>query len=773
MSSASMPSKGAQRFFAARDDDGRVYSLQDTIPSHVTCLTFHNFSSSDDAGRHALWLTATYILNAALQAELGDGVRIAAPPSIGVLGGSGFATSYFTDDQAARSSASSGSTSNSRPLQSSIDLINTSSSSASPPKISEEQQLAVQKRFQMLVELDVPIRIQHVSRKEAEFIFLRNPFKQEELTARYGATDERVALVCVGNDYIDLAPSKGTFALLSTAGPIKAFKLQDVSTATWTPTELTHKSLVPSRQSLMHLRCLAFPDSKLLKAHLAAAKEAQALDHRALGLQQRLFMTHDSSPGTPFMLPHGMRIVRKVERVVRDLYDVWGYDEVVTPQLFKSDLWKRSGHWENYREDMFAVEGFKEREQGIVPASSPSQPSHINGEKADARPCCDAHSHQHSEGESGRPAAIVTGIDETGTTFGLKPMNCPGHCLVFASQGEHSYRDLPIRYAEFSPLHRNESSGSLSGLTRVRRFHQDDAHVFCRPDQVESEISSMLQMLADAYTTFGFGSGFELVLSTRPAQFIGSIDEWKRAEEGLERALGASGHAWQLNKGDGAFYGPKIDVRLVDALGKKHQTATIQLDFQLPRRFELSYSDEKGTKQTPVLIHRAILGSVERFMAILMEQTRGQWPFWLSPRQAIILPVSPQHSEAQVRYAEAVKRSLALGRREGDEDSSSRPTHVFHVNVDASEETLAKRVRRAEASRYNFILVVGDEEVNSGTVNVRARPSTATTPNVTDAGADVALTAKNLKKPQLEREMGQWSLANLRELFVKLDSNHW
>ncbi|PWN90114.1 threonyl-tRNA synthetase [Acaromyces ingoldii] len=761
---ASMPPKGAQRFFAARDGDGNVYSLQEGIPAHVDALTFLTFFSLDDAGRQAFWLTATYVFNAALQAHLGDGVRIAAPPSIGALGGSGFATSYFFDEGAGSPSVSTGSTSNGKPLQASIDLINSSPASV-PPRLSPEQLSAVEHKFQELIDSDAVVRLQQVSIKEAEFIFLTNPFKREELAARYGQDGQegQVTLVCVGDDYFDLAPAQGTWAVLSSAGPIKAFKIQDVSTATWTPLEVTHKSLVPSRQSLLHLRGLAFPDSKFLKAHLAAMREAQSLDHRALGLQQRLFITHDSSPGTPFMLPHGMRIVRKVERVVRDLYDVWGYDEVVTPQLFKSDLWKRSGHWENYRQDMFAVEGFKEREQGLVPADSllPAEEE----SREESRACCDAHSHQ---GEPDRPAAVLTGTDEAGASFGLKPMNCPGHCLVFASQGEHSYRDLPIRYAEFSPLHRNESSGSLSGLTRVRRFHQDDAHVFCRPDQVEGEISSMLKMLADAYTTFGFGSAFELVLSTRPAAFIGSVEEWKRAEDGLERALDASGHTWQLNEGDGAFYGPKIDVRLVDALGKKHQTATIQLDFQLPRRFELSYSDDKGARQTPVLIHRAILGSVERFMAILMEHTRGNWPFWMSPRQAVVLPVSPQNAEGQMRYAEAVKKRLALGRSE-DNNSSSRPAHVFHVDVDASEETLAKRVRRAESSRYNFILVVGDDEVSNGTVNVRARPSTATAAYV-NAVADQGQAPT---RPQLEREMGQWKLEDLRDLFIKLDSNHW
>ncbi|CBQ68427.1 probable MST1-threonine--tRNA ligase, mitochondrial [Sporisorium reilianum SRZ2] len=465
-------------------------------------------------------------------------------------------------------------------------------------------------------------------------------------------------------------------------------------------------------------------------------------DHRAIGKAQSLFLTHDSSPGTPFILPHGMRLARKVERVVRDLYDVYGYDEVQSPQLYKTSLWKRSGHWDNYRDDMFAAEGYKER----LARSSVDERS----------ACCSIEAAPQAGGE-----------DET---FGLKPMNCPGHCVIFASQ-ERSYRELPIRYAEFSPLHRNEASGALTGLTRVRRFHQDDAHVFCRPDQVAGEINSMLAMLTSAYDTFGFAS-FELVLSTRPRDsYIGELAEWDRAEAGLREALDASGRAWQLNEGDGAFYGPKIDIRLVDAQGRRHQTATIQLDFQLPRRFELSYADPAaGGRTTPVMIHRAILGSVERFMAILIEQCAGWWPFWLSPRHALVIPAQ-SNNHALAEYAHKLAKFLALGIHPDAPPSNSSQRHLqrFFVDVEANphNEKLGKLVRKAQLARYNYILVVGEKEMATNTVNVRKRDDANAPPRLKQLAQ-----MEEAKVEGARAQNGQYTAHELRDLFCRLDSQH-
>lgn len=520
--------------------------------------------------------------------------------------------------------------------------------------------------------------------------------------------------------------------------------------------------------------------------NVKSTKENIGTDHRTIGTEQKLFFTHESSPGTPFMLPHGMRIAGKVERVIRDLYQRWSYDEVLTPQVFKADLWKQSGHWDNYRDDMFGVEGFKEMQERAQASNH-----HSGG-------CCGDVANTYDASLS---ASTKNG--EQTTMYGLKPMNCPGHCLLYAAQ-EHSYRDLPIRYAEFSPLHRNEASGALTGLTRVRRFHQDDAHVFCRVDQIYDEIASMLVMLQDAYSLFGFPK-FELALSTRPEQFLGELEDWQRAEDSLRHALDASSLPWTLNEADGAFYGPKIDIRLIDAAGKKHQTATIQLDFQLPRRFDLRYMTSDGTSSArPVMIHRAILGSMERFMAILTENLAGRWPFWLSPRQAVILPTSPNDPEL-LACAYAVRDQLALGltpgekaniRQRHDTDLTDerkleilkayipsshlnnddqkdkavsqlyeaakarerRQPHTFHVEVDASIDKLGKRVRRAHVEQVNFTCVIGPEEMRTGKVQVRSRDQ---------------YQGDSSGRPELQQNMGTFTVDELRQLFITLDDHHW
>ncbi|KAK7751157.1 threonyl-tRNA synthetase [Diatrype stigma] len=317
--------------------------------------------------------------------------------------------------------------------------------------------------------------------------------------------------------------------------------------------------------------------------------------------------------------------------------------------------------------------------------------------------------------------------------YGLKPMNCPGHCLIFASQ-RRSYRNLPIRYADFSPLHRNEVSGALSGLTRVRRFHQDDGHIFCRPSQIEEEIKKTLDFVKVVYSTLKLGS-FRLALSTRPAeQYIGTVEDWEGAENALKRALDASGQEWTVNEGDGAFYGPKIDIVLKDSDGKEHQTATIQLDFQLPKRFELEYQapapefERRGEVTTdpeklaelgpvtPVLIHRAVLGSVERLMALLIEHYDGKWPFWLNPRQVMILTVND--SEPVLGLARRVQ-DILLG-RDGPADVSCSPSHLA-VDIDSSPRSLPLKVREAKAKGYSVIATVGPKNVSTGTLTADTR----------------------------------------------------
>lgn len=397
---------------------------------------------------------------------------------------------------------------------------------------------------------------------------------------------------------------------------------------------------------------ISFPDKERMKEWQKFKEEADKRDHRLVGRNQELFFFHELSAGSCFFLPHGARIYNKLLDFIRSEYRKRGFSEVITPNIFNVNLWKTSGHWDNYRDDMFVFEQEKE-------------------------------------------------------SFALKPMNCPGHCLMFAHR-ERSYRELPIRFADFGVLHRNELSGALHGLTRVRRFQQDDAHIFCRHDQIGSEIKSCLEFMSHVYGILGFS--FSLRLSTRPEKYLGEISVWDSAEKELAAALDSFGHPWEINPGDGAFYGPKIDITIMDAHKRKHQCATIQLDFQLPIRFDLEFRapakegsnpEVSSELERPVIIHRAILGSIERCMAVLTESYGGDWPFWLSPRQAIVVPVSHANDE----YALHVQKVL--------HDAG------FHVESDCGDSTFNKRIRNAETAKHTFILVVGNKEAEQGTVNIR------------------------------------------------------
>lgn len=400
------------------------------------------------------------------------------------------------------------------------------------------------------------------------------------------------------------------------------------------------------RESLQRVYGISFPDSKRLKEYKHLLEEAKKRDHRLLGKAQELFFFHPLSPGSCFFLPHGARIYNKLMDFVRQQYRERGYQEVLSPNIYNIQLWETSGHAANYKDNMFVFEIEKQE-------------------------------------------------------FGLKPMNCPGHCLMFDNR-VRSYRELPLRMADFGVLHRNELSGALTGLTRVRRFQQDDAHIFCRESQIKDEIKGVLDFIDYVYEIFGFK--YELELSTRPEKYLGDIETWNEAERQLTEALNEFGKPWQINEGDGAFYGPKIDIGVFDALKRKFQCATIQLDFQLPLRFKLTYSAEDEAKlERPVMIHRAILGSVERMFAILLEHYNGKWPLWLSPRQAIVCSVS----SGSVEYA---KQVLARLHEAG-----------FYVDIDMSDKTIQKKVREAQVAQFNYILVVGAQEAETGNVCVRVR----------------------------------------------------
>ncbi|XP_059658552.1 threonine--tRNA ligase, mitochondrial 1-like [Cornus florida] len=398
------------------------------------------------------------------------------------------------------------------------------------------------------------------------------------------------------------------------------------------------------RESLQRVYGISYPDQK--KEYIAWLEEVKEYDHRELGKQQELFFNHPLSPGSWFFLPHGTRIYNKLTEFIRTQYRERGYLEVLTPNMYNMQLWETSGHAANYREKMFVFE--------------------VENQE-----------------------------------FGLKPVNCPGHCLMF-NHTVRSYRELPLRLADFGVLHRNEANGALTGLTRVRRFQQDDAHIFCRQSQIKDEVRGVLEFINHTYNIFGFT--FDLKLSTRPEKYLGDLATWEKAEAALTEALNEFGKQWQINEGDGAFYGPKIDISVSDALNKKFQCATIQLDFQLPSRFNLSYSAEDEKKmERPVMIHRAILGSVERMFAILLEHYKGKWPFWLSPRQAIVCSVS----EKSQPYALQVRDKIHQA--------------GYYVDVDSSDRTIPEKIWEAQLARYNYILVVGEDEANTGQVSVQVR----------------------------------------------------
>ncbi|KAL5362855.1 hypothetical protein BJX96DRAFT_109846 [Aspergillus floccosus] len=461
----------------------------------------------------------------------------------------------------------------------------------------------------------------------------------------------------------------------------------------------------------------------------APSSSTPTADYRTLGTAQDLFTTSVYSPGSPLFLPNGTHVINKLITFLRTQYLQYGFREVLTPTIYKRSLWEVSGHWQNYKDDMYEVRG-----RGAT------------GE---------------TDGEAGE--------DES---YGLKPMNCPGHCLLFKSQN-HSYRELPIRYADFSPLHRNEVSGSLSGLTRVRRFHQDDGHIFCRPQQIRGEIASALGFVDMVMTTFGLGP-YRLVLSTRPEKdFIGSLELWDSAEAQLREALDSTGREWAMNEGDGAFYGPKIDIQLQDQTGKYHQLSTIQLDMNLPQRFGLEYQVAEGEEDynpatpgraTPVLVHRANFGSLERFLALLIEQYAGRWPFWLSPRQGIILTVN--QDEAVVQKAQEAAATIsgfrALQPGDGTPTPLSSVDSTFLIDVDTSSTTLGKKIQRAKQMKYNLIFILGPKDV------AQSRITMDVTGQLQSAVAGHATTTQEI----LRRQVGEAALQKPRAIGMAVEGVH-
>ena len=422
-----------------------------------------------------------------------------------------------------------------------------------------------------------------------------------------------------------------------TSGRLKAFKLLTTSNAYWKGDA--------RNQPMQRIYGTAFFNDKELQAHLTQIEEAKKRDHRKLGRDLGLFTFHQWAPGATFWLDKGTTLYNLLANYMRGVLFPAGYVEVKTPLIYNKALWEQSGHWKHYRKDMFLIE---------------------------------------SENE----------------TMSVKPMNCPGHFLTYKSQ-VHSYRDLPVRFHEQTPLHRNEASGVLSGLTRVRQFSQDDAHCFVTPEQIGEEVERLIQLVQRVYGDFGLP--FTAKLSTMPDEHMGDEATWRHAESQLKAALDRAGMSYTINEKDGAFYGPKIDFDVTDAIGRKWQCATIQLDYMQPENFDLKYTGADNAEHRPVVIHRAIFGSFERFIAILIEHYAGAFPLWLAPVQAIVLPIADRHAA----YAETVKRRLA--------DAGLR------VHVDERQEKIGYKIREAQLQKIPYMLVVGDREAAEAAVAVRSR----------------------------------------------------
>lgn len=512
------------------------------------------------------------------------------------------------------------------------------------------------------IDLDEPIRPEDFARieeKMAEIIKADTPFTRVEMTRAQAL--EKMA----GDDYKtdNIQRAEGDVMTfyghgvdgfedlcrgphVPSTGRIdrKAFKVMSVAGAYW------HGDA--SRKMLQRVYGTAWPNKKELKDHLQLLEEAKKRDHRLLGKQMDLFSFHEEGPGFAFLHPRGMVIWNTIIEFWRSVHTRYDYQEIKTPIILNEELWHRSGHWDNYQENMY-----------------------------------------------------FTTVDDV--KYAIKPMNCPGGLLVYKSN-RHSYREFPIRMAELGLVHRYEPSGQMHGLVRVRQFTQDDAHIFCMPEQIESEIIGVIELVMELYKAFGF-EDYHIELSTMPEKHIGSDEIWETATSALANALEKKGIDYQLNPGDGAFYGPKIDFHIEDCLKRSWQLGTIQLDFSMPERFELVFTDRDNTEKTPVMIHRAILGSLERFMGILIEHYGGNMPLWLAPEQVRILPIS----EKTFDYANEV-----LGRLK---------EAGFRVTEDSSSEKIGAKIARTHSEKVPYMLVVGPKEAETGCVNVRWRGRQETT----------------------------------------------
>lgn len=531
-----------------------------------------------------------------------------------------------------------------------------------PRPFTPEDLARIEEEMRRIVAQDLPFSREVVSREQARELFQARGEELKLIRLADIPEGEEITVFRHG-DFVDLC--RGPH--VQRTGQIGAFRLLETSGAYFKGDE--------RNEMLQRIYGTAFATQAELEAYFAKLEEARRRDHRRLGRELDLFSFHPLAPASPFFHPKGTIVYNELVALMRELYQRYGYQEVITPQLFDAELWRVSGHWDNYRENMFLTE-------------------------------------------------------VEGREFSFKPMNCPSHCLIYQSTAR-SYRDLPLRLADFGRLHRFERSGVVQGLTRVRSFSQDDAHIFCMPEQIGREISALFQLMFEVYGLFGFQDP-TVYLSTRPEKALGEPELWQHAETTLEACLRDRGIPFLLNPGEGAFYGPKIDFVVRDALGREWQLGTIQLDFNLPRRFALTYTAEDGTEKVPVMIHRAVLGSIERFFGVMLEHFAGDLPFWLAPEQVRVLPVSDKFLEPARSVTERFRQA------------------GLRAQIDARNEKLGAKIRDGEVAKVPILAVVGAKEAEHGTVSIRVR-------HIGDLGPHLLEeVVKRLVDAKLSRRRGAW-----------------
>lgn len=519
-----------------------------------------------------------------------------------------------------------------------------------PRQLNKDDFKAIENKMREILKRREDWTEKELSRDEALALFEGQKFKTELIQDL--PEDERITIYYTGDDFVDLC--RGPHVANSQELMGAAFEIRSVSGAYWRGDE--------HRDSLQRVYAYAFPDKQALKAYKALIKEAMERDHKKLGPQLDLFMFDETAQGMPYWLPRGWRVFNTLLDYWRGIHDLHGYQEISAPIINNKKLWLISGHWAHYVNNMFIIPG-------------------------------------------------KDGTIEADDTMAAKPMNCPNAMNVFKRR-VHSYRDLPIRYSETDVVHRKEKTGQLNGLFRVQMFRQDDDHTFVMESQIEDEIKDILGIANEIYDTFGLT--YRAELSTRPEDFMGDIELWNQAEASLKKILdGMYGEGnYEINEGDGAFYGPKIDLQIKDALGREWQCGTVQLDFQLPRNFELTYTASDGSERVPVVIHRALFGSLERFIGILIEHFKGAFPFWLSPYQVGIVPIRMEHNE----YAKKVAGRLAASR--------------IRFEVDYSDKNMKEKIKYYKNYKTPYVIILGDKEAEEGTVSLNLRGSNRQVNNI-------------------------------------------